>query len=359
MPDPAAMPAAVVPDPATAQNPTATPKPVAAPDPTTMPNPTATPDTAALPDPATAQDRAAVRSLTVPMDPAVAELARVAAAAGAAPLHEISPVEARARVSAGDRLCSAGPALYSVEDIPVGDITVRVYRPRPTATGRTLVWCHGGGWVTGDLQYSDELCRFLARDADTTVVSVGYRLAPEHPFPRALEDTRSAIEWARSSIGGVLAVGGDSAGGALAAACAPGTDFLVLVYPVTDHDLTRPSYVTRAEAFPVGAAAMRWFWDHYLPDPARRDKASPLRGDLSGHPPAVVVVAGHDPLYDEGVAYARKLRAAGVSVTLRDYPSLVHGFFRLTGAVPAARTAMTELTDTVGQLFGARTGTDQ
>lgn len=348
MPDPAAMPAAAAaPDLTAAQNPTATPRSMTTPKPATAP------------DFATAPDHAAVRSLAVPMDPAVAELARAAAAAGAAPLHEISPAEARARVSAGDRLCSAGPALYSVDDIPVGEITLRVYRPRPTSTGRTLVWCHGGGWVTGDLRYSDELCRFLARDTDATVVSVGYRLAPEHPFPRALEDTRSAIEWVRSSIGGVLAVGGDSAGGALAATCAPGTDFLVLVYPVTDHDLTRPSYVTRAEAFPVGAAAMRWFWDHYLPDPARRAGASPLRRDLSGHPPAVMVVAGHDPLHDEGVAYARKLRAAGVSVTLRDYPSLVHGFFRLTGAVPAARTAMTELTDTVGQLFGSRTGTDQ
>jgi acetyl esterase len=295
-----------------------------------------------------------------PLDPAIAELASAAVAVGAAPLHEIGPAEARARVSAGDRLCAAGPDLAAVDDVPVGDILVRVYRSRIPGSGRTLVWCHGGGWVTGDLEYSDELCRFLARDADATVVSVGYRLAPEHPFPCALEDVRSAIAWARSSVGGVVAVGGDSAGGALAAACARGTAFQVLVYPVTDHDFTRPSYVAQASGFPIGAAAMRWFWDHYVPDPARRHAASPLRAaDLPGLPPAVVVVAGHDPLHDEGVAYARNLRRAGVAVTLLDYPSLVHGFFRLTGAVAAAREATTELTDTVRRLFDPRRDTDQ
>lgn len=295
---------------------------------------------------------------TAALDPAVAALASMAEANGAPALHTITPAVARDRVRTGDRLCAAGPALDSVTDVPVGDLRVRVYRPR---TGRTLVWFHGGGWVTGDLDYSDELCRFLARDADCTVVSVDYRLAPEHPYPRPLADARAGLAWAAEHVAGdgVLAVGGDSAGGNLAAASARGVAFQVLVYPVTDHDSTRPSYLRHATAFPVGAEDMRWFWRHYVPDVAERDRpdVSPLRSaDLSDLPPAHVVVAGHDPLHDEGVAYARKLRAAGVASTVRDYPSLPHGFFRFTGAVPAARAAVDELTDTVGKLFQTRTG---
>ena len=296
------------------------------------------------------------------LDPAIGALALDSAVP---PLHLISPAEARRRVVAGNALCAAGPPLPTVEDVSLAGIGARIYHPRPDP-GRTLVWFHGGGWVTGDLDYSDEVCRFLARDADCTVVSVDYRLAPEHPFPAALDDARTALTRVAKKASGPLAVGGDSAGGNLAAACAlhargggPPLAFQILVYPVLDHEFTRPSYVRMANDFPMGAEAMRWFWNHYVPDETRRGRpdVSPLRAvDLSRLPPAHVVVAGHDPLHDEGIAFAESLRATGVPVTVADYPSLVHGFFRLTGAVPAARAALSELTGAVARLFRFPTG---
>lgn len=260
--------------------------------------------------------------------------------------------EIRHRVAEGNTVCAAGPDLET-EDLWLGGVRTRVYHGAP---GRTLVWCHGGGWVTGDLDYSDELCRFLAHDAKCTVVSVDYRLAPEHPYPAALDDTRAAL----TALDGLLAVGGDSAGANLAAVCArehrSRLAFQVLVYPVTDHDFTRPSYL-RAD-LPMGAEVTRWFWDNYVPDVSLRDRpdVSPLRADLAGLPPAHIVVAGNDPLHDEGIAYADSLRVAGVRVTVTDYPSQVHGFFRLTGADPAARAAVPSLTDAVRTLFDHAAG---
>lgn len=309
--------------------------------------------------------------MTTPMDPAIVALAEIAAAKNEPPLHEITPEAARERVRAGNRLCAGGPALHAVEDVlvPIGDgsIRARIYRPRAESTGRMLVYFHGGGWVTGDLDYADELCRYLARDSDCMVVSVDYRLAPEHPHPHPFTDAYTALCWAAETVdtNGILAVGGDSSGGNLAAACAlhsrdnhgPAIAFQLLIYPVADNDFQRSSYIDQAEGFPIGAAAMRWFFDHYIPDVGMRahPAVAPLRAaDLSGLPPAHVVVAGHDPLHDEGVAYADRLRAAGVRVSLRDYPTMVHGFFRLTGAVPAARTALRELTDVAAGLFDDR-----
>lgn len=296
--------------------------------------------------------------MTTPVDPAIAAVA--AAAAAAPPLTSLTPEQARARVAAGNSSCANGPDLRSVRDIrlPVADgqIGARVYTPH-AAPRATFVYLHGGGWVTGDLDYSDELCRFLADRLAWTVVSVDYRLAPEHPFPTPVNDAYAAVQHVAATIAanGPLGVGGDSAGGNLAAACTlrardehgPRLDFQVLLYPVTDHDFTRASYQTHATAFPIGVAEMRWFWDHYLPDPERRDLplASPLRAELAGLPPAHIVVAGHDPLRDEGVAYAERLRAAGVEASLAEYPSLTHGFFRLTGVVPAARAAVDDLID--------------
>jgi len=304
------------------------------------------------------------------MDADLARLAAITASSRAAPLHMITPRAARERVREGDALCSGGPGLHAVEDvrIPVDGAVVpgRVYRPGAGASPCTMVYFHGGGWVTGDLAYSDELCRHLAYDTGCVVVSVGYRLAPEHPFPTPFTDAYAALVWAADAVavGGPLAVGGDSAGGNLAAACTlrardhggPEMMFQLLIYPVTDHDFARPSYEREADAFPVGAAAMRWFWDHYVPEPAARDdpSVSPLRAvSLAGLPPAHVVLAGHDPLHDEGAAYAERLHEAGVEVSTRDHPGLGHGFFRLTGAVAAARAAMRELTAAVSWNCGA------
>lgn len=303
-----------------------------------------------------------------PMDSAITVLAEIAAARNDPPLHEITPHAARERVRAGNQQCEGGPSLHAVEDVSIpadgGSIRARVYRPRAESAKRTLVYFHGGGWVTGDLDYSDQVCRYLADGAGCTVVSVDYRLAPEHPYPYPFDDAYTGLCWTAETMGagGALAVGGDSSGGNLAAACAlhardnhgPELAFQVLVYPVTDHDFARASYVSQANGFPIGAAAMRWFWDRYVPEVSRRNEpaVSPLRAaDLSRLPPAHVVLAGHDPLHDEGAAYAGRLRTAGVEVSVHDYPTLVHGFFRLTAAVPAARAALTDLAEAVDRRF--------
>lgn len=311
--------------------------------------------------------------MSASLDPELASLAAAAAASGDAPIYELTPEEARRRVREGNKACAGGPALHAVEDVvlpvPDGEIAGRVYRPAAAPTGRTLVYFHGGGWVTGDLDYSDELCRFIAAECACTVVSVAYRLAPEHPYPRPFEDAYGALDRVAGTIaeGGLLAVGGDSAGGNLAAACAlrardaggPRLACQLLIYPVLDHDFTRPSYRVHADAFPIGVKAMEWFWDQYVPDRAARGAStvSPLRAaDLSGLPPAYLVVAGFDPLRDEGLAYAERLRRAGGEATVADHPALAHGFFRFTSLVPAARRAVHELTAGLADLFARAEG---
>jgi acetyl esterase len=286
------------------------------------------------------------------LDPQFAELLTAAAASGAPPLTLLTPEEARARVSAGAALCAPGPALRDVRDVdvPVDDTSVpgRLYRPDDGKPRATVVYLHGGGWVTGDLDYSDALCRHLAADAGCEVLSVDYRLAPEHPFPTPLEDAYAALCWAAAELadGRPLVVAGDSAGGALAAACAlrardengPRLDGQVLLYPVLDADLSRPSYVANQE-WGLGPSVMRWFWDHYLPDPGARTHhlAAPLRAaDLAGLPPTVLVIADLDTLRDEGLAYAARLTEAGVPVRLSSVPGLVHGFLRFSAKVSAA-----------------------
>jgi acetyl esterase len=275
------------------------------------------------------------------LDPELAALRE--AGAGNAPLVTLQPREARERVVAGNRLCSAGPDV-EVRDELVGAVPVRIYGPPDAAT--VLVYAHGGGWVTGDLDYSDELCRFLAADAGCRVVSVDYRLAPEHRFPAGLDDVRSVVSRAlASSSDAPVGVAGDSAGGNLAAVIAQEERarlaFSVLLYPSVDHDFTRPSYRDATRAFPISGRDMEWFFDLYA-TAAERDlpAVSPLREqDLGGLPPTHVVVAGHDPLHDEGVEYAAALAAAGVPVSVAEHPELCHGFLRFTAASAAARAA--------------------
>jgi acetyl esterase len=257
-------------------------------------------------------------------------------------------------------LAAPGPAVTGVRDLTIsataGPIAARLYpaaAPNPTGT---VVYLHGGGWVTGDLEYSDAFCRHLAVDGGCTVLSVDYRLAPEYPFPAPLEDAYAALEWAAAELAGPgsLAVAGDSAGGALAAACTlrardedgPQLVGQLLVYPVVDADFTRPSYASNGTGLVLGPAEMAWFWSHYLPDENGRlnPLAAPLRAaDLSHLPPAVIVVADLDPLRDEGLAYAARLAEAEVPVRLRHVPGLVHGFLRFTARVNAAAILASEL----------------
>ena len=244
---------------------------------------------------------------------------------------------------------------------PAGPIPARLYVPRDPAGDPPplLVHYHGGGWVIGDLETHDSPCRFLAAHSGACVLAVDYRLAPEHPFPAAAEDAFAAYAWASANAGdlgvdpGRIAVGGDSAGGNLAAAvCLRAREegvsppaMQLLIYPVTDTGRELPSRRTFAEGFILTRRDMAYYEDRYLPPGSDRDdpRVSVLRAeDLGGLPPAYVAVAGFDPLRDEGVAYAARLRDAGVPVALREHPGLVHTFANLTAICPSARAAMLE-----------------
>ena len=283
------------------------------------------------------------------------------AASGAPPLWELTPDEARAGVEANNATIPAGPDLESVRDIVIpsqaGGMPARVYSPSESAPG-LVVYFHGGGWVVGSLDGWDSSVRTLAAASGCDVVSVDYRLAPEHVFPAAANDAYDALVWA-ASAGGLadgrpLVVAGDSAGGNLAAVAAlrardfggPPIALQVLVYPVTDSDLDRRSYREYdGDEYIVNRRDMAWFWDRYAPDPAARVNpyASPLRASsLAGLPPAYLVTAEHDPLRDEGFAYADRLRVARVPVEHRHYGSQIHGFFSFTGVLDDADKAVSE-----------------
>jgi acetyl esterase len=297
------------------------------------------------------------------LDPAFAGLLDAARDTRVAPLAELTPETLRDRVRLGDRLCAPGPDMLDVEDVLVdGTLPVRRYVPQGLRTGAVLVWFHGGGWVTGDLNYSDGFCRLLADVVGCEVRSVDYRLAPEHPFPAAVEDALRAVRWTADS-GRRIVVAGDSAGANLAAVAAyelrANREVTIvgqlLLYPVLDHDVTRPSYL-RNVGMVLGAQDMGWFFDHYAPTSADRDspRFAPLRApSLVGLPPAVIAVAGHDPLHDEGVAYAEALGRARVPVNLLEFESLVHGFLRFTGPVAAAADAASRVAVAASALVSA------
>jgi acetyl esterase len=245
---------------------------------------------------------------------------------------------------------------------PGGELPARLYVPEgqpAAAPAPLLLYFHGGGFVFGDLETHDGVCRFLAAASGASVLSVEYRLAPEHPFPAAVEDTWAAFAWAVENAATLgadperIAVGGDSAGGNLAAAVAllaregggATPAMQLLIYPVTDTEATMPSRLAYAEGYILTKADMDAFEAAYLPDGADRDDArvSVLHArDLSSLPPAYVVTAGFDPLRDEGEAYALRMREAGTAVALRRHRGLIHSFAHDTEVCPSARAAMLE-----------------
>jgi acetyl esterase len=251
-----------------------------------------------------------------------------------------------------------GPAVDHVADRTVagegGMIPVRTYRPASSEPLGILVWYHGGGFVIGDLDTADATARDLATRAGCVVVSVDYRLAPEHRFPAAADDAWSALRWAAdsaSSLGGDpgrLAVGGDSAGGNLAAVTAIrardeglALRHQLLVYPVIDLAAGFPSRVENGEGYFLTKDAMDWFESCYLGDHEPHDPvASPLYADVAGVAPAHVLTAGFDPLRDEGEAYAEALAGAGVEVVDDRYPTMIHGFLAMVDVTPVADTAI-------------------
>ncbi len=295
----------------------------------------------------------------MPLDPDAQ--AYLDALAGAPSMSEVGPVEARRGFEA------AAPELFGPTD-PVGavfdqtipgPVRTRVYQP--VGAGRdlpVLVYFHSGGWVIGSLDTHDGLCRALCARTPCVVVAVDYRLAPEHRFPAAVEDAWAATAWVAEHAGSIgadptrIAVGGDSAGGTLAAAVtfrarAKGLPlvFQLLVYPVTDFDLDTMSYVENATGYGLTRDTMRWFWEQYLgPDgDGGAREASPLREpDLSGLPPALVITAEYDPLRDEGEAYAGRLEAAGVTVELSRYEGLIHGSALRPAAIPRGNEMLDE-----------------
>jgi len=287
-------------------------------------------------------------------------------ALGQPPLESLAPVEARllvrenAKHSAGDPVTLARVEDFTVPG-PAGPIPVRLYAGRVGESQPCLVYFHGGGYVVCDLDTHDTVCRRLAKESGAVVIAVDYRLAPEHRFPAALEDCHAATQWVAADAeqlgvdAGRIAVGGDSAGGNLAAvvsiqcrdAGGPKLGLQVLVYPVTDcTSFDTESYREFGEDHYLTRGMMDYFIEHYFAtaqDRALPDASPLLAKDLRGLPPALVITAECDPLRDEGEAYAARLAAAGVTVTCTRYPGVFHPFFSLAGIMEDGRKAVRQV----------------
>jgi acetyl esterase len=286
------------------------------------------------------------------------------------PLWEVPPHVAR-RVYRDTRaaLSPEAPEVASVALLLApGPVAMRCYRPlgaAPDAALPALVYFHGGGWVIGDLDTHDVLCRQLANGAGCAVYSVDYRMGPEHPFPAAVEDCVAATRFVAGQHR-QIAVGGDSAGGNLAAVVAltargaggPDIAHQLLIYPATDQRLAHPSIDRNAEGYLLTKKAMEYFRAKYLPHSADFAdwRASPLLAkSLADLPPAYVITAGYDPLVDEGRAYAERLAKEGVEVAYREYPDMVHGFILYGGVLDTANAAVQECCEKLKNAFAGVT----
>ncbi|HEU4425538.1 MAG TPA: alpha/beta hydrolase [Pilimelia sp.] len=304
----------------------------------------------------------------MPLDPQVQAMRDQRARDAVPPLYTLSVEDARAADLAAIQAASGAPEpVYEVTNTtlpgPDGDLPVRVYRPAPGPLP-VLAYFFGGGWTLGSIDTSDGICRSLANGAGCLVATVGYRLAPEHPFPAAVQDCYATVRWLAehgAQIGadpGRVAVGGDSAGGNLAAAVTllardrggPRLAGQLLVYPNTDHRADTASLRENADPYLFNRTSVGWYWGHYLASPGDGDNplASPLRADdLGGLPPALVITAEYDPLRDEGERYAQRLVDAGVPVTLSRYDGMIHGFFAMAGTLDAGAAAIKEAAEHV------------
>jgi len=309
------------------------------------------------------------------LDPGLQLLLAVREANGVRGVDREGPAAARERTRR-EALVFAGPtvAVGAVRELALdGPLRARHYAPaEPGGPHPLLVWLHGGGFVIGDLDTHDAVCRRLCRHAGAHVLSVAYRLAPEDPFPAAVQDARRALAWAHEHAAALgadparVGIGGDSAGGTLAAIASrlaardggPPPCAQVLVYPATDRTRSTRSLELFAEGFFLTAAEIEWYLAQYAGGtgaPREDPLISPLLApDLGGLAPALVVTAGFDPLRDEGERYAEALRAAGTSATLRRVPELVHGFVSLAGVSAASREALVELAGATRALLARR-----
>lgn len=308
-------------------------------------------------------------------DPEVAAIFDAMNQQAVPPISALTPRAAREQFSEINELTeSESVHLTQAIEIqgPDGPLSLRAYKPTAEDGLPVLVFLHGGGFVIGSLDSHDNVCAALANRAEALVLSVEYRLAPEHPFPAALEDAYAAVEWAEQyadDLGGDpdrLVVGGDSAGGNLTAGVTllaadrdgPEIDHQLLIYPAVGGGAvgsTPESYVQNSEGYFLEAEDMEWFQRSYVQDPihARNEYAAPLLArDLSGLPPASVVTAGFDPLRDEGVEYAKRLAEDGVSVTHHHYEAMIHGFVSMTGVVSQANDCLDELVADLSETIG-------
>jgi acetyl esterase len=291
------------------------------------------------------------------------------------PVETLTP--SQARIASDERRAhSAAPVedVHQVLDMTAttkrGPIKVRVYRPGTEASRPAVVFFHGGGWVVGDLESHDRMCRSLANSTGAVFVSVGYSRAPEHPYPAAIEDCYAATCWVVAHADELevdsarIAVMGDSAGGNLAAAVAlmardrsvPRLALQVLLYPVVSDDFDTPSYRSYGGGdFYLTRAAMEWYWDQYVPAGRRHESyATPIRcAELAGLPPAVVLLGECDPLHDEGLTYARRLADSGVPVEVIDFAGGFHGFLSMAPVLDVARRGLAEVATVVRTAFAA------
>jgi len=307
--------------------------------------------------------------MPVTLDPDAAAVFRAFQEAGRPPYETVSPAEARELYLKGRVVSNPEPPeLASIEPLtipsPAGSIPARIYTPtrlrKANGLAPGLVFFHGGGWVIGDLDSHDVVCRKLADEGELMVVSVDYRLAPEHKFPAAVDDAIASTKWIAENAKqfGIdalrLMVGGDSAGGNLAAVVAisardgngPDIAGQVLIYPAIDFAMTHPSHSEAETSILLTHTVIKWFRDHYLNGTADVHdwRASPARANtLIGLPPAYVLTAGADPLRDEGDEYAERLKQAGVPVTYRHFPGQFHGFFTMGKLLQQANVAASEI----------------
>ncbi|GAA4873048.1 alpha/beta hydrolase [Kitasatospora terrestris] len=298
----------------------------------------------------------------MPLHPEAEALRARRAGTNAPPLYTLTVAQARAADLADLRAAGGTPepvAAVTEHRVPGtgGQLAVRCYHPaRHDRPHPALLYLYGGGWTLGCLDTGDAICRALTNATGCLTATVGYRLAPEHPFPAAVEDAYTALAWLADHAAGLgadpdrLAVGGDSAGGNLAAATTllarerggPALRHQLLVYPNTDHRADTPSLRAGDDPLLFNRHSVAWYWRHYLADPADGDNplASPLRApSLAGLPPATVITAEHDPLRDEGEAYAARLAEAGVDVELRRWDGMPHGFFAMAGVLAGGADA--------------------
>jgi acetyl esterase len=304
--------------------------------------------------------------MPVVLDPDAAAVYKAFQEANRPPYENGTPAQAREMYLAARFVSNPEPPEIESADAlsipaPHGAIPARIYTPntlrRSDGLAPCLVFFHGGGWVIGNLDSHDVVCRKLAHEAELIVISVDYRLAPEHPFPAAVEDALAATRWIAANARSLgvdanrLFVGGDSAGGNLAAVTAlsardagPKLAGQVLIYPATDFAMDTPSHREPETSILLTHSVIKWFCNHYLGGADIGDwRASPSRANLSGLPPAYVLVAGADPLRDEGNAYAEGLRQAGVAVTHRFFPGQFHGFFTMGKLLNQANIAAGEI----------------